>query len=204
MRAAYAPLRRSWHDRPLLMFAGLAAGLVGGIAGAFGQKSANSANSAQSQRQMDFQERMSNTAHQREVEDLSQAGLNPLLSVNKGASSPGGAQAQMGNIGKAGVESAASAMQIKNLKETNSLLKSQTTGQDIKNSQEAPGGKIGDWKYNILDNMFTDSGREDFIPLPTSAMSLKRQIREPHPRGRHFNAESNQADYKKKWARNGG
>lgn len=95
----------------------IAAGIVLG-----GTLLTNQANSAQSQRQMDFQDKMSGTSHQREVADLKAAGLNPLLSVNKGASTPGGAQAVMQNPAEKAIQAANTAAQTKNLKETNELI----------------------------------------------------------------------------------
>lgn len=72
---------------------------VGAVASAFGQRSANQANAAQSQRQMDFQERMSNTTYQRGTTDMKAAGLNPMLAyMQGGAPAPQGSAATSQNV----------------------------------------------------------------------------------------------------------
>ena len=81
-----------WLTEPLSNVIG---GVLGAGAGAYSAKQQQRFEADQAQLNRSFQERMSSTAHQREVADLRKAGLNPILSVNRsGASTPAGSMAK--------------------------------------------------------------------------------------------------------------
>lgn len=110
--------------------------LAGGLAA--GQGLISSAfNAWQSNKQERFQERMSSTAHQREVSDLRKAGLNPMLSARHGgASAPSGSSAQASSPDVAGtaIQSAQAKAQIR-LADANSALATAQAG-DVNLTQQ--------------------------------------------------------------------
>lgn len=103
---------------------------VGGILGASAStRKQYKYQSRLQQQQQAWLESMSNTAHQREVADLKEAGLNPILSVmgGSGASTPSAGMGQINapDYGSSVQEGIATALQVKQTKAQTKLMDEQ-------------------------------------------------------------------------------
>jgi len=107
---------------------------IGGALGAAGAFFAAKENRNSAKEQMDFQQRMSNTAFQRQMKDLRKAELNPILAAKLGgASTPQGAGYQTPNIGLAATQGAHQANSAKQVAAQAQL----TQNEAVKSGAEA-------------------------------------------------------------------
>lgn len=166
-----------------------------------GQRDANEATVASARERMAFEERMSNTAHTREVADLKNAGLNPVLSANAGASTPTGDSAVSQNAAPdyrgimGGVVQ--SAMEIKRLnqdvKESDSRIDNNRQLNKINRPEEIKSGII----ERIIQNLFKGHKKLKHSAKQAELEQYQKTDKHPKKKNKYFSEDSFSDDYSK-------
>lgn len=204
--AIAAPAAASSAGSVLGGIASIAAPIIGGLFGKSGQESANRMNMKLAKKQMEFQHEEnllarqfqqynSDTAYRRAMRDLRMAGLNPILAMKGGASTPGasgavGARAQVENTMRGVAEAVATASgsvvdymskmaSLDNVRQDTVVKNQEATLKSTQSNQsQAAAGLAGAQEKYVNEQAKTEAARREGIGYENKTKKLDAEFSE--------------------------
>jgi len=155
--------------------------VIPAVIGAATSLLANRQNVREAEKSREFQKQMSDTAHQREVADLRRAGLNPVLSAHgSGASTPGGAQARVEDIGEGASRGVASALAVRQAEAQIDLTRAQAEnirGQTFDLQTQAASGRYDLIAQQVRSATLSADQAEKLLPIIVQQAKAELQLK---------------------------